>query len=105
MLAAYREGRAVGLSYCTVGEPICATGLLIASVQLIYLEPTTRRGLLGGFISNALLNGTISWSKSRGTQVLLVHQTSGIEIKRGSRFFVRRGFAINGGEYVKKLEA
>jgi hypothetical protein len=100
VLIAARSDSPIGFAYCNVGEPLVETGLLITTVQVLYVGKSTRDTLLGGKAANALLNGVLSWSKSRRTEELLIHTTSGIKADVNDRFLRRRGFQVVGGSYV-----
>ena len=102
VLIATRSDCPIGFAYCNIGEPLVGTGLLIATVQVLYVGKTTRDTLLGGKAANALLNGVLSWSKSRRAEELLIHTTSGIKADVNDRFLRRRGFQVIGGSYVIK---
>ena len=80
------------------------TGLLITTVQVLYVRKSIRDTLLGGKAANALLNGVLSWSKSRRAEELLIHTTSGIKADVKDRFLKRRGFQVVGGSYVRVKE-
>jgi hypothetical protein len=90
--------------HCNIGEPLVGTGVLIATAQVIYVSKSIRRTLLGGKIANALLNGFVSWSKSRRAEDLLIHTTSGIRAEQNDRFLKRRGFGCVGGSYVRTMD-
>lgn len=100
VLIAARSDSPIGFAYCNVGEPLVGTGLLITTVQVLYVGRSTRDTLLGGKAANALLNGVLSWSKSRQAEELLIHTTSGIKADVNDRFLRRRGFKVIGGSYV-----
>ncbi len=100
VLIASLSGYPIGFSYCNVGEPLVGTGLLITTVQVLYVSKSTRDTLLGGKAANALLNGAFNWSKSRRAEEMFVHTTSGIKAEVNDRFLRRRGFRVVGGSYV-----
>ncbi len=104
VLIATRSDHPIGFAYCNIGEPLVGTGLLIATVQVLYVGKSIRDTLLGGKAANALLNGVLSWSKSRRAEELLIHTTSGIKADVNDRFLRRREFQAVGGSYVRVKE-
>jgi hypothetical protein len=91
----------VGFAYCNIGEPMVGTGLLITTVQVLYVSAKVRASLLGGKIANGLLNGVLNWNAARDGQEVLIHVTSGIQAAGTHRFLKRRGFETVGGSYVR----
>jgi rhodanese-related sulfurtransferase len=102
VLIATRSDRSIGFAYCNIGEPLVGTGLLITTVQVLYVGRSTRDTLLGGKAANALLNGVLSWNEVRQGAEVLIHLTSGIRSAETHSFLKKRGFETIGGSYAKK---
>jgi len=101
VLVATLRGKPVGFLYCAIGEPLVGEGVLITTVHVLFVPPSLRGGLLGGKVANGLLNGVLSWSKSRNGKEVLLHLTSGVHSARTHRFLNRRGFVAIGGSYAR----
>lgn len=100
VLIAQRRGEPIGLAYCNIGEPLVGTGLLITTVQLLYVSASVRGSLLGGKVANSLLNGVLSWGKVRNCEETLVHGTFGSSVVGIEVLMRKRGFVRIGGSYV-----
>ena len=103
VLIASRSDSPVGFAYCNIGNPMVGIGLLITTVQVLYVSPKIRATLLGGKVANGLLNGVLSWNKVRQGKEVLVHLTSGIKSAETHLLLKKRGFETIGGGYAKKL--
>lgn len=100
VLIAASEGRPKGFLYCTIGEHLVGTGVLMTTVIVLFVCRDVRSTLAGGRVANQLLNGARSWSSSRGGQELMVHLTGGGREIQNDRFLRRRNFNMIGGSYV-----
>lgn len=101
VLVAAHGGKPVGFVYCNVGEPLVGDGLLITSVQLLFVVPYIRETLLGGKAFLGLLNGLMAWSNSRKGCEVLIHATSGLGTSEVSGALNRLGFRTCGMSFIK----
>lgn len=99
VLVAAHGGKPVGFVYCNVGEPLVGTGLLITTVQVLFVAPSIRETLLGGKAFLGLLNGLTAWSNSRNGKEILIHSTSGVNVSEMSRALTRKGFEVCGASF------
>ena len=104
VLIAAHASHPVGFLYCEIGEPLVATGLLLTTVQAVYVTAPVRHTLLGGRVANGLFNGVLRWTAARGGCEVLIHHTFGIGAARAHRFFKRRGFRALGGHYARRID-
>ncbi len=49
------------------------------------------------------LNGTVRWAKARRAREIMIHVTSGADIRRTDRFLRRAGFVTIGANYALRL--
>lgn len=100
VLTAHFNSTPIGFAYCQVGEPLIGKGLKICTVQSLFVSNELRSSLLGGRVANGLLNGLKSWAKSRNSDEITLHSTSGVDPLRLGSFLRRRGFKAFGGSFV-----
>lgn len=99
VLTAYQNDDPVEFVHCNIGDPLVASGLLIATVQVLFVHPAMRTTLLGGRIANGLLNGMLRWNETRKGQDVMIYLTSGVKSAQTRGFLKRRGFVVIGGSY------
>ena len=96
VLVAEHKEQPIGCIYCALGEPLVGTGLLIASVHILFVEPHIRKTILSGKATLGLLNGLIAWTKARGGNEILIHATSGVKVEATREALTKRGFEVCG---------
>lgn len=101
VLAAYQNDNPVGFAQCNIGEPLVATGMLVTTVQIMFVCAALRVTLLGGKVANGLINGVQSWSKARDGTEVMIHLTSGVKSAQTHKLLKRRGFETIGGSYAR----
>ncbi|CTQ55913.1 hypothetical protein LP7551_04463 [Roseibium album] len=105
LIIAERQGKPVGFLFCTVGEYIVGTGDLFTTIHSFYISKDLRNTLASGRAATRLIKSAIKWSKMRQVQEIMVHVTSGLDLKRTDRFFRHAGFEVIGGNYALALSA
>lgn len=93
----------VGFLFCTVGEYLVGYDQLITTVYSFYVRKKFRETLVGGKAAVRLLAGVTRWSQARNVREIMIHVTSGIDIKRTDRFLRRARFGIVGANYSFRL--
>ncbi len=93
----------VGFLFCTVGEYLVGYDQLITTVYSFYVRKKFRGTLLGGRAAVRLLSGVTRWSEARNVREIMIHATSGIDLKRTDRFLRRARFGLVGGSYSFRL--
>lgn len=104
MIAEY-NGEPVGFLFCTAGEYLVGYGDLITTVYSFYVRKKYRGSFVGGRAAVRLLKGAIKWSKLRNVREIMIHVTSGIDIRRTDRFLRRAGFGTVGANYSLSLKS
>ena len=104
MLIAECHSEPVGYLFCVVGEYLIGYRDLLATVYAFYVRRQYRSSLLGGKAALRLLRGTVKWSKARQVKEIMLHVTSGIDIRRTDKFLRRAGFEVIGANYALQLK-
>ncbi len=103
LIIAERRNEPVGFLFCTVGEYIVVTGDLFTTIDSFYVTKKLRGTLAGGRVAIRLIRGAIKWPRMRQVREIMVHVTSGLDLKRTDRFFRHAGFSVIGGNYALSL--
>ncbi len=103
LLMAVKAQEPVGFLYCTAGEFMAGTGSLIVTVHTFCVSRRWRGTAPGGRAALGLLNGAVRWAKARQAREIMIHVTSGIDIRRTDRFLCRAGFVTIGANYALGL--
>ena len=98
-LKATIDGRIIGFAYCYLGEYYVATGGLIATINVLYVDKEVRESLLGGKAALKLLRGIMKWARASKVFCLMIHVTSGLNIEILGRFFKKMKYNQTGGNY------
>lgn len=104
LLIAEISGKPVGFLFCTISEYIVGTEDLLTTVYSFFVSKQYRKSILGGKISLRLLNGAMKWSRVRKSREIMIHVTSGVDLKRVDRFLRRTGFSVTGANYALSLQ-
>lgn len=99
LFVAEQDDEPVGFIYCCASEYLVGTDFLMTTVYAYYVRKQWRQSLVGGKIAVQLMKNCIRWSKSRNSREILIHATSGIDMKRTDIFLRRTGFKLIGGNY------
>ena len=102
MIAEYK-GEPIGFLFCTAGEYLVGYGELMTTVYSFYVRKKYRGSLVGGRAAVRLLKGAVKWSQLRNAREIMIHVTSGIDIKRTDKFLRRGGFGVIGANYSLPL--
>lgn len=102
VMLALRGRRALGFSYCSVGEYHIGADVLLTTIHVIYVAREVRSGLSGGRVALGLFKGIETWSKARGVSEVLFHVTSGVDLTRSHKLAKRMGYELIGGSYAKR---
>ncbi len=105
LIIAELEGDPVGFIFCTAGEYLVGYGELITTVYSFYVRKKYRFTLAGGKAAVRLLSGVVKWSEARNVREVMIHVTSGIDMKRTDRFLRRARFGVIGANYSLRLGA
>lgn len=103
LIIAELAGEPVGFIFCTVGEYLVGYGDLITTVYSFYVRRKYRGTLVGGKAAVRLISGVIKWSDARDAREVMIHVTSGIDIKRTDKFLRRAKFGVIGANYSLRL--
>ena len=103
MFAEY-GGDPVGFLFCVTNEYIVGTDALITTVLSFFVSKRHRGRITGARAAVRLLKAAVRWSEMRGAREILVHVTSGIDIRRTDRFLRKAGFTVLGANYSLPLE-
>jgi len=98
MMAEY-EGEPVGFLFCTISEYIVGYEELITTVYSFYVRKKYRGNVIGGKAAIRLLTGAVKWSEARKAREIMIHVTSGINVRRTDKFLRRAGFGTIGANY------
>lgn len=93
----------IGFIFCSLSEFLVGTDALLTSVMAFYVGQRHRSTMIGGKAAIRLLSTVIEWSKIRGSQEVMIHVTSGIDIQRTDRFLRRANFKVIGANYTFQL--
>lgn len=106
-VAEYKDEPA-GFLFCTIGEYIVGEGDLITTVYSYYVRKKYRCTMIGGKAALRLLTAAVKWSKMRDAREIMIHATSGIDMRRTDKFLRRTGFGTIGASYslsMKQIKA
>ena len=103
LVIAELNGEPVGFAFCTAGEYFVGYGDLITTVTGFYVRKKYRNTLAGGKAAIRMLAGVVKWSEVRNVREVMVHATSGIDLRRTDRFFRRAKFHVVGATYALNL--
>lgn len=103
VMLGYKNGEAIGMLYCSIGEYHIGTDVLLTTIHNLNVRVDKRMALSGGKVALGLLRGVRSWSKARGASEILLHVTSGVDLARVHKFAKHEGFQFVGGSYVYTL--
>lgn len=91
-----------GAAFCSVGEYIIGSGVLLTTIHGIYVVNEARNSLLSGRVALGLLKGVETWSAARSSIGIWMHATSGIDNERADKLAHRSGYFPAGQTFFKK---
>ena len=97
-------GEPVGFLFCSTGEYLVGYRDRITTVYSFYVRRKYRSTLVGGRAAVRLLSAAVRWSEVREVREIMIHVTSGIDVRRTDRFLRRAKFAVIGANYSLRLE-
>lgn len=92
------NGESVGMLVAMVQEYMFSPARA-ATALLFFVRPEAR----GGPAALLLLQAFGRWAVQRGAEELLIHVTSGVNLRQTDRFLRRVGFRQTGGNYARSL--
>ncbi|RHZ91846.1 GNAT family N-acetyltransferase [Cereibacter sphaeroides] len=101
---AWQGGTPIGVSSCRLGECFLGTGVLVATINNVFVARTARRSLNGGSAALGLMEHMLAWAARRGAREIMLHATSGIDPDRTHKLVKRLGFGVVGGSYVRRFQ-
>lgn len=90
----------VGFVYCSVGEYHIGAGVLVTSIHNMNVSRDIRASLAGGRVALGLFKGVETWSRARGSQEILFHVTSGVDLARSHKLAKRVGHWLADKRYA-----
>lgn len=97
------SGDLVGFVHASIGEYYIGEGTLIATINVIYVQRSIRKGLGGGKVALGLFKATKKWALTHGARTILLHNTSGINVLKTHTFVSKMGYDKLGLSYALKL--
>jgi GNAT superfamily N-acetyltransferase len=99
-LIAELNGRIVGAASAHAGEYLIGEGAILVSVELVAVEQEKLPAVRRAKTFAALIQGLRRWAKSRNARALLLHVTTGTNVKATDRLLRAAGMKCVGGSYV-----
>ncbi|WP_282053260.1 hypothetical protein [Phaeobacter inhibens] len=101
IMLAGRRGMVEGAAYCEVGEYIIGSKILLTTIHGIFVSNRLRKSLAGGRVALSLFKGIETWSTSRKSSAIWLHDTFGIDEGRTHKLVRKIGFSTAGATYFK----
>ncbi len=100
LIVAVAKGVPVGLAWFTAGEYLICDDALMTTVHLIAVDAEKCGPFLSARVFNKLVRGIVQWSRTRGSDHVLIHVTTGAAIKTTDRLLRAGGARCIGGGYA-----
>jgi hypothetical protein len=99
-LVAEKDGAIVGLAWASAGSYSLSEELILATCHVIAVDRDALSPIQRAKTFLRLLKGIKKWSDTRGASEVLVHVTTGTDLKATDRLLRKAGARMIGGGYV-----
>lgn len=99
-IVAEKNSRIIGTAWASAGQYAVCEDLILTSCHVIAVDPVELSPILRAKTFLRLISGIKKWSDSIGAQEVLVHVTTGTNLKATDRLLRRSGAKCIGGGYV-----